>query len=707
MSPKAQEPTPSQEQLSLLPPGEDGCSPPATRPAVATAETVRRRRYKDGQNPKHPMLLPPSVGDYITADNPVRAIKAYVDTVDFKAFGFKNAEGSLKAGQPAYAPADLLELYLYGYLNRVRSSRRLEAECYRNLEVIWLLNGLHPGYHTIADFRKDNPEALKKTNTDFIKLCRKFGLFGGKVIGIDGSFFNGSASHASVTTKKQLDAELAAIKKAVEDYQRQLDNNDVAEADLPEDATTSPKQLAALKASAQQNTEAPKQQEKSDEASYSQAETEGQSEAKGNDVIETSLTTEVGEQPPLTPDTSSQREPGKPQASTRETEASCNDADKGEGQPGDDAHDSGETTSTETIALTEKLAALKAQAQEKSAQIDALNKAGETQVSRTDPDARRLTKHGKKVTGYNVQTVVDAKHKLILAHEVTNAGNDFGLLVPMIEKARDALTDGIALAINPKQTAAQADPFVVLADAGYFTATDIATCGANQTTVYVPIPDKYRIMATRGRLPGSDFHYDRNQDIYTCPDGQPLIPSGKPALHRGVLRQCYRSKPAPCKTCSLRSQCLSKKSSVRTIYRSEHADAVERHRQHMLNSSDKMRQRAELCEHPFGTMKRWLGWDHFLVRGFDKVRGEMALLVHCYNFKRALNILGLDAFIAACEEWRLDQEAVGGNEGLLGLFHALFRRPQVLHRPFSAAAGLFTSQRCVRLALRPALSAAC
>jgi len=129
------------------------------------------------------MLLPPSVKDYVTPDNPVRAIKAYVETVDFEALGFKNAGGQRKAGQPAYAPSDLPELYLYGYLHRVRSSRNLEAECRRNLEVIWLLNGLRPGYHTIADFRKDNPKALKKTNSHFIQLCADLGLFGGKVIG--------------------------------------------------------------------------------------------------------------------------------------------------------------------------------------------------------------------------------------------------------------------------------------------------------------------------------------------------------------------------------------------------------------------------------------------------------------------------------------------------------------------------------------------
>jgi transposase len=215
------------------------------------------------------MLLPPSVKDYVTPDNPVRAIKAYVETVDFEALGFKNAGGQRKAGQPAYAPSDLLELYLYGYLNRVRSSRRLEAECRRNLEVIWLLNGLRPRYHTIADFRKDNPKALKKTNSHFIQLCGELGLFGGKVIGIDGSFFNGSASHASVKTRQQLKKDLAVIEKEVDAYQRELEHTDVSEADLPADPPTTDAQLADLKTRAQQRPEG-HQVEKSREPSCHQ-----------------------------------------------------------------------------------------------------------------------------------------------------------------------------------------------------------------------------------------------------------------------------------------------------------------------------------------------------------------------------------------------------------------------------------------------------
>jgi hypothetical protein len=116
----------------------------------------------------------------------------------------------------------------------------------------------------------------------------------------------------------------------------------------------------------------------------------------------------------------------------------------------------------------------------------------------------------------------------------------------------------------------------------------------------------------------------------------------------------------------------------------------------MADSADMMRKRAELCEHPFGTMKRWLGWDHFLVRGFKKVRGEMALLVNCYNLKRALNIRGLEAFIAACEARRLHQDVEGGRGALSSFFLALFSRLLRLLRPFFGVAGLFPLPKSVR-----------
>lgn len=207
----------------------------------------------------------------------------------------------------------------------------------------------------------------------------------------------------------------------------------------------------------------------------------------------------------------------------------------------------------------------------------------------------------------------------------------------------------MASATDPAHIAGQPQ---FLADAGYGLEADIATCQTRGYQIFVPVPEHPGCALGEGRLPGTVFTYEEAADVYHCPGGQTLKPQGKPQRKNGVQRQRYRSDAKRCAACALRAQCLPEKTPVRQIYRSEHAGAVERHRQRMQAHPEKMRERAALCEHPFGTMKRWLGWDHFLVRGFAKVRGEMALLVHCYNLRRVLSILGVAGFIAACQQRR-------------------------------------------------------
>ena len=132
------------------------------------------------------LLLPEAVDDYVGPDNPVRFLEAFVDGLDLQAVGFARVEPKAK-GRPGYAPADLLKLYIYGYLNRVRSSRRLEAEAGRNIEVIWLLRHLQPDFKTIADFRRDNRRAFRTVFRHFVLLCRQLDLLGRELIAVDGT----------------------------------------------------------------------------------------------------------------------------------------------------------------------------------------------------------------------------------------------------------------------------------------------------------------------------------------------------------------------------------------------------------------------------------------------------------------------------------------------------------------------------------------
>ena len=142
--------------------------------------------YIQGHAGDQMLLLPASIEDYVAADNPVRFIEAFVDELDPSNAGFVRSQPKA-TGRPGYAPADLLKLYLYGYLNRVRSSRRLEAEAGRNLEVLWLLRGMRPDFKTIADFRRDNRAAFKAVFRAFVLLCRKLDLFGRELVAVDGT----------------------------------------------------------------------------------------------------------------------------------------------------------------------------------------------------------------------------------------------------------------------------------------------------------------------------------------------------------------------------------------------------------------------------------------------------------------------------------------------------------------------------------------
>jgi transposase len=161
----------------------------------------------------------------------VRAIESFVGALDLAKLGFRHADrGTDEVGQPPYDPADLLKLYLYGYINQVRSSRRLEREACRNLELIWLLKNLKPGYRTIANFRKENWAALKAVNRSFVLLARELGLVGGSVVAIDGSFFHGDTSKASIFTRKRLTDQIAQLDLEIEAYGKSLEDNDAAEA---------------------------------------------------------------------------------------------------------------------------------------------------------------------------------------------------------------------------------------------------------------------------------------------------------------------------------------------------------------------------------------------------------------------------------------------------------------------------------------------
>src|SRR5215203_3134924 len=204
--------------------------------------------YIQGVDRGQTQLLPPSVEEYVGENAPVRVIDAFVDTLKMAVLGFERAQPA-GTGRPPYAPRDLLKLYVYGYLNRVRSSRRLEAEARRNLEVMWLLRGVCPDFKTIADFRKDNGRSFKGVLREFNLLCRKLELFGAELVAIDGAKFKAVNSPKRHYTAEQLQELIEQVDARIEEYVGRLDAEDADTAELPGTPTAGELQakLAALK----------------------------------------------------------------------------------------------------------------------------------------------------------------------------------------------------------------------------------------------------------------------------------------------------------------------------------------------------------------------------------------------------------------------------------------------------------------------------
>jgi len=390
------------------------------------------------------------------------------------------------------------------------------------------LGGLTPGYRTIANFRKDNAAGLKAANRDFVLLAGRLDLLGGALVAIDGAYFHGDASKASILTKKRLQEQITALDRSIAEYNAALEANDQAE------------EAAAAVA------------------------------------------------------------PGKPPS-------------------GED--------------IAQKLAALRHRRAMAATDLAKLADSGDGQISRTDPDARLLAKHGQIVAGYNVQIAVDDKHKLIVASEVVNEGNDTGQLHAMAEAAKAAL--GVAA-------------LTAVADAGYYNGETLKACEDAAITAYVPPPDRGQRLKAQGRFSVEDFGDDAAADVYRCPADAELRPMhGQKRQASGKMAIRYASRRSVCRTCPLRARCLAGTRQRREIERWTDEDVIERHRARMrLAGEDMMRRRKALAEHPFGTLKCRAGYRHFLVRGFDKVRGEWSLMALCYNFSRVLRIIGLDRWKA-------------------------------------------------------------
>jgi transposase len=477
------------------------------------------KRFIEGQDRNQSTLLPDCIEDYVEADNPVRAVDAFIDMLDLATLGF-NVEPEA-TGRPGYHPATMLKLYLYGYLNQVQSSRRLERECGRNLELIWLTGRLKPDFKTIADFRRDNGPAIRKACRQFVALCRDIDLLDASVVAIDGSKFKAVNAKARSYTREKLKRRLGEIDEAINRYMAELDRADEV--------------LAKT----------------------------------GMAPVEARLS-----------------------------------------------------------RVVKKLAHYRKEARSLRAVEQRMDATGETQVSLTDPDCRAMATTSKqpRVVGYNVQSVVETKHHLIVAHEVTNLGYDRDALSMMARAAKDVMAS---------------ESIEAVADKGYYSGEEIVAAEKAGIAVTVSKPNTSNAGAA-GRFDKADFVYVAADDIYICPAGERLT-YRMTSEHDGKMVRMYWT--SACADCPVKHQCTTGKE--RRVRRWEHEAILERVQKRLDDDPSKIPLRSKTVEHPFGTIKAWMGATHFRMKTLKHVATEMALHVLAYNVTRVMAIMGVSKLIEA------------------------------------------------------------
>ena len=470
--------------------------------------------FIQGEDRHQATLFPERLDDYVAEDSAVRVIDVFIDDLDITGLGFKTEPND--TGRPAYHPSTLLKIYVYGYLNRVQSSRRLEREAQRNVELMWLTGRLAPDFKTIADFRKDNGKAIRLVCREFVMLCRKLNLFAEAFVAIDGSKFKAVNNRDRNFTRAKMKRRLAEVDASIERYLEQLASAD---------------------------REAPVE-------------------------------------------------------------------DKAQ-------------------RLEDKIAALKKEMSRLKKLETRMLKTPDKQISLTDPDARSMKCRGSGMVGYNVQTAVDTQHHLIVAHEVTNVGVDRRQLAKMAKHAKSAM--GVKAALS------------VVADRGYYRSEEFLDCHRANIIPYVPRPHTSGNRA-KGQFDRSDFRYIAEDDQYECPAGQRLV-RHMTTQEKGLTLHRYWT--SVCRMCPIKSQCTT--GNERRMRRWEHEDVLEAVQARLDRDPEKMRERKATVEHPFGTLKAWMGSTHFLTKTLDRVSTEMSLHVLAYNLKRVMNIVGVKPLIKAIQ----------------------------------------------------------
>ena len=480
--------------------------------------------YKQGLNRKQQLLFPPSLDELVDEENVVRAIEAYVDTVDIFKLNIRTKRSLIKDGQPAFHPKLLLKIYIYGYLNKIRSSRKLEQEINRNIEMMWLTQGLKPSYKTISNFRKNNPKALQTIFKEFSILLKNLKLITGDLVAVDGAFLRANASKNTLIMRKTIKKELSKIDEDIKNYMTLLETLD------------------------------------------------------------------------------------KEDKNTTNLKISKEEIDK---------------------LLTKK--------EQYKKDLDMLDTLGKEQYNKTDKDATAMSKPAHNLMAYNSQIAVDDTYKFIVATDISTNGHDLDQLHNMATKTKEITKNA---------------NMVLTADKGYYSSREIKKCIEDDIETIVPPRATAKTKKIKdAKFSKNQFIYNHDEDCYICPNNQKLKKIEKQYKRDGRMLDVYRVSSKFCKICPLKQNCLSDKTPNKQMYRWEHEDLIDEYSTKMATPEAKaiVKKRGSIVEHPFGTIKRTLGWDHFLVRTKKKVLGENALIMFTYNFKRLLNLIGITLFKKLCK----------------------------------------------------------
>lgn len=537
--------------------------------------------YIQGADRNQVILLPDTLDDYVGGDNEVRAINAFIDSLDISLMGFK--ADPAKEGRPGYDPRDMLKLYMYGYLNHIRSSRRLQKEASRNVELMWLLRKVVPDFRCIADFRKDNAKSIREVFRAFVRLCNKAGMLSHESVVIDGSKFRAvnadNKSYVSSNAKKVL----LDVEEKISRYMKELDEADAAES--------------------------------------------------------------------------------RPGALTKE----------------------------DIVGVLDYLERRKAQLTEA---LEQMAGSGENHICTTDPESRLMKTRDGIRPSFNVQTAVEAKNHLIVHYDVTSECMDWHLL-----------GDGI----NASKAALGVENLEGIADRGYSNDEEILQCLLNgdTPTTHPNKGEKSRMfrfqktdtevtgevvsyaeMKAQGGLEKAPvevrrepplhpyFERDIEKDIVICPMGQTLFYAG-PGHPNGKKDPCIRRyhRLSACLKCP--NKCTLHKRRIvsfkegetrkeEAFYEKARENRIVRktsRRFKVITLSEEesswdewvilrfypnqqhLRKRNTVVEHPYGTVKRWHGAGYLLTKGKQKAAAEMGLSFLAYNFRRVVNLLGVNGLM--------------------------------------------------------------